>query len=340
MAQDIVTCDDETADGVEDFDLDAQTATILGAQSATEFVTTYHATLADAQSGVNPLTSPYNAMDGTVIYVRVEDVDAVGSGSGCASTNTTFNLVISGPLPTANGVDMELCDDDTRDGIEAFDLESNSANILNGQDPAIFNVTYYESQLDADAAMNPLVSPYSNTSNPQTIFARVENTTATDCYKTTSFSLIVNDIPVTTISSDFVYEVCPNATVPISITATADNYSPSEVTISWLNEGVLVSGQTGLTINNVLTAGTYTIQVMFNATGCMSSEAIDVIELPTCIIPQGISPNGDGLNDKFDLSSYDVQRLTIFIETELRYTKKLIIQTSGLDNPQMAMSYQ
>jgi gliding motility-associated-like protein len=30
------------------------------------------------------------------------------------------------------------------------------------------------------------------------------------------------------------------------------------------------------------------------------------------VIPQGISPNGDGRNDTFDLSSYDVDKLEIF----------------------------
>ncbi|WP_452222557.1 T9SS type B sorting domain-containing protein, partial [Lacinutrix chionoecetis] len=322
MAQDIVTCDDESGDGIEDFDLEAQTSTILGTQDPAEFVVTYHISLADAQSGDNALTSPYSAMDGTLIFVRVEDVDAVGSGSGCASTNTIFNLVISGPLPTANGVNMELCDDETRDGVEAFDLESNSPNILNGQDPAIFTVTYHETQMDADTGANALVSPYTNTSNPQTIYARVENSTATDCYKTTTFDLIVNDIPETTFDSSILYEVCPNASVPITVTATGDNYTESEVTITWFNEGVVVSGQTDLTIDNVLTAGIYTIEVMFNDTGCTSSEDIEVFELDTCIIPQGISPNGDGLNDTFDLSSYDVQTLTIFNRNGVKVYEK------------------
>ncbi|MEZ4853124.1 gliding motility-associated C-terminal domain-containing protein, partial [Flavobacterium sp.] len=31
-----------------------------------------------------------------------------------------------------------------------------------------------------------------------------------------------------------------------------------------------------------------------------------------CMIPRGISPNGDGLNDTFDLSNFDVKKLEIF----------------------------
>src|SRR5690606_2280407 len=57
---DIVTCDDASGDNIENFDLEAQTAGILGAQNPDNFEVTYHLSLADAQSGVGALTSPYN----------------------------------------------------------------------------------------------------------------------------------------------------------------------------------------------------------------------------------------------------------------------------------------
>ncbi|AUC82731.1 hypothetical protein CW733_11600 [Lacinutrix sp. Bg11-31] len=323
----ITTCDDESGDGIEDFNLNGLSSVILDSagQNAADFLVTYHATLNDAQTGANALISPYSAVDGTIIFVRVEDVDSVGTGSGCASTNTTFELVVLGALPEITGVDdLELCDDESRDGTEDFDLEQNTSAMLNGQDPAVFIVTYHESQLDADAGMNALVSPYSNTSNPQTIFARIQNSAASDCYKTTTFSLIVKDVPVTTFDTDVVYEVCPNATVPITVTATANNYTESEVTIEWLYEGVTIAGQTDLTLNTVLLAGDYEIMVTFNGATlqCTSTEMVTVEELATCVIPQGISPGTDGLNDTFDLSSYDVQSLTIFNRNGVKVYEK------------------
>ncbi|WP_299884211.1 gliding motility-associated C-terminal domain-containing protein [uncultured Lacinutrix sp.] len=311
----IVTCDDESGDGIEEFDFSGLSSIILSdpGQNPADFSVTYHETLNDAQTGMSAITFPYSATDGTIIYVRVEDVDSVGTGSGCASTNTSFTLSVLGALPTITGVqDLILCDDATRDGVEAFDLELNTPNILNGQDPTVFAVSYHTTLDDATMGVGALVSPYDNISNPQTIYARIENTAATDCFKTTSFDIIVNDIPVTSFTPDFDYEVCPNATVPIIVTATADNYMESNVTIAWYNEGVLVPGQTDLSIDNVLTAGTYTIEVMFNDTGCVSTEDIVIVELETCVIPQGISPNGDGLNETFDVSSYDVQNLKVF----------------------------
>ena len=308
---DIITCDDPTGDGVEDFDLEIQTPGILGTQSPTDFVVTYHESLSDAQAGINALSSPYfNISNPQTIYARVEDVDAVGSASGCFTTSS-FDLIISGPTPTATSVDFALCDDLSRDGVELFDLESHSVNILDGQDDALFTVTYHSSQDDADNGENPLSSPYMNSSNPETIYARVESNQAFDCFATTDFDLIVNDVPFTSFDSSIEYEVCPNATVPIEVTAIPENYAESEVNISWYQDGVLIPGESSLTLP-VLLQGTYTIEVSFNDTGCFFMASVEVIELDNCVIPQGISPNNDGFNDRFDLSSYDVQSLKIY----------------------------
>jgi gliding motility-associated-like protein len=308
---DIVTCDDPTNDNIEDFDLESQTVGILGSQSASDFVVTYHVSLGDAQAGINVLSSPYNNISNPqTIYVRIEDANAVDSGSGCFAT-TSFDLIISGPTPVATGIDFELCDDASRDGIESFDLESHSSAILNGQDETVFTVTYHSNQADAESGTNPIASPYSNSSNPETLYARVENIQAYDCYATTSFELIVQDVPFTSFDSSIIYEVCPNATVPIDVMATAENYSEGEVSISWFQDGVPISGQNSLTLP-VLTEGIYSIEVVFNSTGCIYSTDVSVIELETCVIPQGISPNGDGFNDVFDLSSYDVHKLEVY----------------------------
>ena len=309
----IVTCDDESGDGIEDFDFTNLSNVILdsSSQDPNDFIVTYHESLSDAQTGTSPIQSPYLATDGTVVYVRVEDVNAVNSNSGCASTNTSFTLTVLGALPEITDItDMFVCDDTSNDGIEAFDLSSKTDEILNGQDPSEFSVSYHLSQSDADTFDSPIASPYSNTTvSSQTIYVRLENLTASACYKTSSFDIRVDPLPETTFMT---YEVCPSATSPITITAEAVNYTASEVSIVWYNEGVIIPGANDLALNTVLTAGEYEIEVTFNDTGCSQSAFVEVTELETCIIPQGISPNNDGYNDTFDLSSFDVQSLEIF----------------------------
>lgn len=56
--------------------------------------------------------------------------------------------------------------------------------------------------------------------------------------------------------------------------------------------------------------GDYTV-VVTSADGCITEETFPVIST-TCDIPRGISPNGDGKNDEFDLSGLGVKKLSIF----------------------------
>nr|WP_321233679.1 gliding motility-associated C-terminal domain-containing protein [uncultured Psychroserpens sp.] len=329
---DMVTCDDISADEIEDFDLSTQTAGILGTQSDTDFNVTYHLTQDDATNNVNPLPLNYtNISNPQTIYVRVEN----DNDTQCVDY-TTFELIISGPTPDATSVPIEECDDDA-DGVALFDLVAHDANVLNGQDDTIFTVSYYETEADAEAGTNAIDTSVLYSSGSQTIYTRVESNVAFDCYSTTPFDLIVKPLPSTSFTTDFEYEVCPNATVPILITATPNNYTATEVSIVWYRDGAVIAGETGLTLP-VLLEGLYEIEVTFNDnTMCSSITAQTIIELESCVIPQGISPNGDGMNDIFDLSSYDVSKLEIFnrngtlVYSKTNYTDEWHGQTNDGD---------
>ncbi|MCB0435731.1 MAG: gliding motility-associated C-terminal domain-containing protein, partial [Mangrovimonas sp.] len=95
------------------------------------------------------------------------------------------------------------------------------------------------------------------------------------------------------------------------LTAVPGNYNASEVSIVWYEDGMTLSGETGLTLS-VLTGGYYEVEVTFNSTGCTNIVGQEVITLENCVVPQAISPNNDGKNDNFDLSAFDVQKLEIF----------------------------
>jgi len=315
---DIVTCDDISADEIEDFDLEMQTAIILGTQSAADFNVTYHLTLADAQQGIGMLTSPYtNISNPQTIFIRIEDANA----TFCFAT-TSFQLIISGPTPTvSSGVIYSECDDDI-DGVTLFNLATQDGNLLGTQSAADFTVTYHQSQADADAGSSAIDTSSLYSSATTTIFVRIESNLAFDCFSTGTMELVVDPLPDTTFSTNFDYEVCPGATTPILITATANNYNESDVTIYWYFDGGIIAGENSLTLP-VIDAGLYEIEVVNNQTQCYSIVEQIVIELPTCVIPQGISPNGDDKNETFDLSSYGVIKLEIFNRNgTLVYSKK------------------
>ncbi|AEH00763.1 choice-of-anchor L domain-containing protein [Lacinutrix sp. 5H-3-7-4] len=296
---DILGCDvDNTNQAI--FDLTENENLITGTQ--TGLIITYYLTEQDAIDQTNAITNTttysstpttiyYNAADGTT------SCDAVGS----------FNIALA-PKPQLAQADNILGCDDDEDGISNYDLTSNETVIANGNTGLTFS--YHNNLADAEASTNAIAVPTDYDGGTQTIYVRAESNDG--CFETATFDLDFGISPSISFDTDVLYEVCPNATSPISVTAIGDNFVESDVTITWYNEGVLVPGQTSLTINNVLTSGTYTIEVMFNQSGCTSSESIFVDELETCVIPQGISPDGDGLNDNFDLSSFDVQSLQIF----------------------------
>ncbi|WP_246288459.1 choice-of-anchor L domain-containing protein, partial [Winogradskyella costae] len=91
---DLETCDGVDNDGFMSFDLSAQTSTILGSQSPTDFTVTYHLNFADADSGDNALPSDYtNTSNSQPIFVRVSSA----GDSSCynASATALFNLVVN-----------------------------------------------------------------------------------------------------------------------------------------------------------------------------------------------------------------------------------------------------
>ncbi|HRN98546.1 MAG TPA: hypothetical protein PLA69_04405, partial [Flavobacterium sp.] len=67
---------------------------------------------------------------------------------------------------------------------------------------------------DADTGANPIVpfNAYANTSNPQTIYIRVENNTNSSIFTTSDFDLTVHPLPVGPNLPDVV--VCDSFTLP------------------------------------------------------------------------------------------------------------------------------
>ncbi|WP_179339152.1 choice-of-anchor L domain-containing protein [Winogradskyella ludwigii] len=297
------------------FNLAENDDVILGVQDSSEYTVTYHLSEQDVIDNLSALTSPYtNISNPQTIYARVQD-----NATGCFAL-TTFDLVTSTPAHTVESIDFIGCDFDN-DGIVSFDLSEHNSFVLNGQDASLFNVTYYMSQADATLGTGAITGAYD--SSGEMLFVRVESIDYINCYVTNSFNLVIGSEPVTNFPADFDYEVCPNTTTPIILEAIPENYSLSEVSIVWYRDGGVIDNQSSLSLP-VLEAGLYEIEVIYNDTGCNEFTEITVIELETCVIPQGISPGvSPGQNDYFDLSSFNVTKLEIFNRNGmLVYSKK------------------
>ncbi len=215
----IALCDDlndgdDTNGIVQKFNLESQTASILGTQTASNFTVTYHQSLSDAESGTNSIISPFENLTSPnlqTIYVRVKN-----NTTGCLNTSTTFNIIVNA-LPKATAVsNIELCDDlndgnDTNGIVQSFDLESKTSTILGSQPTSNFGVTYHFSKAAAISGTNALSSPHENKLSPnsQTIFVRVFNKITGCVNPHTSFNVIVKALPIANSVSNL--EFCDNA---------------------------------------------------------------------------------------------------------------------------------
>ena len=199
-------CDDDN-DGSWQFDFTTQDATVLGVQDSSRFEIKYFQTQSDADNNDNEILGVYANTDRSEeIFVRIHNVGNIN----CFDT-TSFQIdVYDSPFAT-NPNDIEICDDDTdgdqQNGQVTTDLSLLDEAILNGQDPSSYHVTYHHSLADATNGVDAITSPYYNASpNLEEIVARVENIQNNQCFDTTSFNLIIHDVPRANIISDL--QVC------------------------------------------------------------------------------------------------------------------------------------
>ena len=165
-------CDND-GDGSETFDLTSKYDEIVN--TLTDITLTYYNTEADANADTNAIATPdsYNSEGTETIWISALNLE------GCTTVGS-FNLVID-TVPLFTEVPLfQICDDTTPDGFTEFDLDSLYSTIVAGAPNLI--VSYYLTEVDAEAGtVSPLSSPYTNSINPELIWARVEDDIA-GCY--------------------------------------------------------------------------------------------------------------------------------------------------------------
>ncbi|MGB0980871.1 MAG: PKD domain-containing protein, partial [Winogradskyella sp.] len=188
-----ITLTECSATTTANFNLDNAVADILNPLNAADYTVSFHNNATDATNDASAITgtNSYNGTNGEILHVRVE-----ATGTNCFSISTVTLTFSSQPTITSVG-DLQTCDDGLNDGTELFNLESQTATILGTQSSADYTVTYYTSLADAAAGTGSLTSPYGNTSNPQSIYVRVEDNDNAACFNVTTnpsgeFSLIVD----------------------------------------------------------------------------------------------------------------------------------------------------
>ena len=157
-------------------------------EDTTTVTISYHNSETDAQDNLAPLDNIFNyTANSHTIYTRISDPT-----DGCFIILAIVLQINQNPIANTPP-DLVACDDDY-DGEQVFDLTANNINILNGLNPSIHTITFYENLDNAENNIDAISNIYTAV-NDDVIYARLENNN-TGCFGTTQFNMVVNPLPV------------------------------------------------------------------------------------------------------------------------------------------------
>jgi hypothetical protein len=163
----------------------------------------------------------------TVTQPGTYGISAQYINTTCAATDT-LTIEYYDPIVTGTPNNLTLCSDTAT---ATFDLSLNDAATLGTLNPANYAVSYYATSEDAanPTPTNVLPTLYQNTSNPQTIYVRVENTTS-GCYEISSFTLNVTSQAIAPTFTNFTICEGDTASLPtVSTNGIAGTWTPATI---------------------------------------------------------------------------------------------------------------
>ena len=296
-------------------------AEALGVQDPIFFEVTYHNTLNDANTDINPLPPNYTVFaPGETIFVRVESLDT----STCFAVSSFDISIVVAPgatIPTK----YNICDELPNDGFGTFDLTTKDLEITGGNPDAV--VSYYITFAQALAG-TPAIAPadaFINTVQGfQVVYARVDNINATDCSNIVALELQVNDAPAITdpITDYFVCDLDGNGIETFDLTSKDEEILNSLVDVTLTYHESFADAEAGLfpitpATGYVSPSATIWVRAVNYEDGDISNDALcvtigqfDLIigETPSFnVIPEIVACDdeiADGITE-FDLNSYN-----------------------------------
>ncbi|CAM3265524.1 T9SS type B sorting domain-containing protein [Aequorivita lipolytica] len=294
----IVCAPDDSEIGV--FNLETKVEEILGGQSQLLFEVSFYLRPIDAENGTFAIvnTTNYqnkdannNPINPQTIYTNIRNIETGCDIGGIQS----FDLIVQkGAIAVAPAEPFIICDNlAPTDGFAEFDLDDVTnqqvsdlrAEILAGQDPAIYGITFHETLEEAEAGIEEIIFPYVNIINPQRIYVRVTNNNNTNlprCYAVVDMVIKAEQLPE--ISLDGEYRLCVDENGnPIAEEEGSDSpplidtgLDPSLYTFLWDLDGVIIVGATGPSII-ALQGGVYTVTYTELSSNCEGSASATVI---------------------------------------------------------------
>ena len=277
LVRDFFECENNT-DFIFDFDLDSKIPEILNGQSPTQFTVSFYESQQDADNLANSLTSSYTNMSNPQqIFVAITN-----NTTGCSISTLSFFIEVNEGAEAEDDF-YEECDVEGDPNVTQFDLDSRSANILDGQDPTAFSISYHDSFDDAFNNIQPLPLLYENLTNPQIVYARVSNVIRPDeCFEIAELTLQVNPLPNLDLDDEYILCLTSNSEAVVDVPLIIDTgLADADYSFEWSLDGTILTAETGSSITP-LQGGTFSVVVTDTSTStvtmCMSSDSTEVIE--------------------------------------------------------------
>ncbi|WP_179334678.1 DUF7619 domain-containing protein [Winogradskyella costae] len=272
-------CSTDSANNV--FDLTSNDNQILGGQLAT---VGYFESYNDASNLSNQIAnaSTYTALSpNQTIYARIYDLNNTNFNCDPSQSIIQFQLLsISEPTPNTE-LDYIVCDttsgSDT-DGIGAFDLTSKNTLVLSGLSTYQYNISYYNTLVDADTNTNPISSPNNYIGSNEVIYVRVESSINSECVQISQMNLIVQDICDDISVNLLSYWSAPRPGFTYRNMLIVKNNGESTVSsgsVTFTKDAIVeYSGSTGLSASNTITPTATGFTLDFVDLGPGESESI------------------------------------------------------------------
>jgi len=287
------------------FDLTVNEVAILNGESASDYIITYYASQNDADTNTGAYTDAENytvSSNGCeTVFVRVESV----TESTCYET-TSFEICTEFVNP---GMPVTLSECSSNEDPTIFNITQNESTILNGE---TYNISYYESLTEADNSQNEIteLTNYQALNNTQTIYVRVESTSDNTCYTVVSFDiesisggLTTNELNLTVCENELEGELSltdAEDQLNLSSTESLEGYYTSLTDA--VNQIDPITNPSAY--NNTDATTEFFIRVEnSDASICYAITRLTITtEICELIIPEGFSPNADGMNDNFEIT--------------------------------------
>ncbi|MCC1485262.1 T9SS type B sorting domain-containing protein [Winogradskyella immobilis] len=194
-----------------------------------------------------------SSLNATVSGTYRVEIDIPLADSTCTITDEIV-INLSNTQSSSTITDIEVCDDQSNDGVDVFNINSKDSEAINSvASGGNYVVSYHISETDAQNNNNPISGNYTNTSNPQTIFVRIEDVD-NGCLAFNDFQLMVNPRP--TITQPATLLVCDDQV--------ADGFTEID-----LNQ-----------VNDEITNGQSNLQVTYHFTQSDADMGINIIPMP------------------------------------------------------------